>query len=104
MTQETVDTARVALLQAQATLSSPRPHGRPAAGPGAHRDQEPDRRDCRRPLGVGRGVVTANQTEALTTVTRLDPIYVDVGELGVRIQRVRDRTQQGTLKPGDRAG
>ena len=41
-----------------------------------------------------------DQADALTTVTRLDPIYVDVSESAARIMKVRQRIRQGTLKPG----
>ncbi|TMV91185.1 efflux RND transporter periplasmic adaptor subunit [Thioclava sp. BHET1] len=50
-------------------------------------------------VSVG-SLVTSNQADALTTVTRLDPIYVDVSESAARIMKVRQRIRQGTLKPG----
>ncbi|WP_406736427.1 efflux RND transporter periplasmic adaptor subunit [Thioclava sp. GXIMD4215] len=43
-------------------------------------------------------LVTANQTDALTTVTRLDPIYVDVSESSAQMQRTRDLVEAGILK------
>lgn len=36
-------------------------------------------------------LVTANQSETLTTITQLDPIYVDVSESSARMLRNRDR-------------
>ena len=45
-------------------------------------------------VSVG-ALVTANQAEALTTVTRLDPIYVDVAESSARMLRVRERIAAG---------
>lgn len=36
-------------------------------------------------------LVTANQSELLTTITQLDPIYVDVSESSARMLRNRDR-------------
>lgn len=51
-------------------------------------------------VSVG-SLVTANQTGALTTVTRLDPVYVDVSESSARIMRVRQRISEGTLQRGD---
>ncbi|MCF8481072.1 MAG: efflux RND transporter periplasmic adaptor subunit [Rhodospirillum sp.] len=48
-------------------------------------------------VSVG-AVVTANQTDALTTVTRLDPIYVDLEESAARIQRLRAMQDRGELK------
>jgi membrane fusion protein (multidrug efflux system) len=103
VTQETVDTARVALLQAQATLKSAQAALKTA-------DLELGWTDIRSPIdgiadvpavSVG-ALVTANQTDALTTVTRLDPIYVDVAESSARMLRVRERIREGSLKPGDR--
>ncbi|SIO07774.1 efflux RND transporter periplasmic adaptor subunit [Vannielia litorea] len=52
-------------------------------------------------VSVG-AIVTANQTDALTTVTQLDPIYVDVSESAARIIRVRERIDSGAMQPGDR--
>lgn len=102
VTQETVDTARVAELQAEATLKSAQ-----AAQQTAQLNL--DRTEIRSPIAgvadvpavsVG-ALVTAAQTDALTTVTRLDPIYVDVAESSARMLRVRDRIKEGSLKPGD---
>jgi membrane fusion protein (multidrug efflux system) len=45
-------------------------------------------------------LVTANQSDALTTVTRLDPIYVDVTESSARRMRIREQFEEGTLSPG----
>lgn len=103
VTQETVDSARVAELQAEATLKSAQ-----AALQTAQLNL--DRTDIRSPIdgiadvpavSVG-ALVTAAQTDALTTVTRLDPIYVDVAESSARMLRVRERIAEGSLKPGER--
>ncbi|MCO5133177.1 MAG: efflux RND transporter periplasmic adaptor subunit, partial [Phyllobacteriaceae bacterium] len=51
-------------------------------------------------VSVG-AIVTANQTDALTTVTALDPIYVDVAESAARIARVRERIDAGSMQPGE---
>lgn len=42
-------------------------------------------------------IVTANQSLTLTTITQLDPIYVDVSESSARLLRTRERVQAGTL-------
>lgn len=42
-------------------------------------------------------LVTANQSEALTTITQLDPIYVDVSESSARILRNRAQVNAGQL-------
>ena len=42
-------------------------------------------------------LVTANQADPLTTVTQLDPIYVDVTESRAMVLRYRERRVQGTL-------
>lgn len=54
-------------------------------------------------VSVG-ALVTANQTTALTTVTRLDPIYVDVTDSSAGMLRVRDRIAAGKLQQGDQIG
>ncbi|MEQ5872192.1 efflux RND transporter periplasmic adaptor subunit [Sagittula sp. NFXS13] len=98
-----VDTARSSLAQAQATLSAAK-----ADLQSAQLDLE--RVEIRSPIdgivavsnvSVG-AIVTANQTDALTTVTTMDPIYVDVAESSARITRVRSQFDNGTLQPGDR--
>lgn len=105
VTQETVDEAQVAELQAEATLKSAQASLQSA-------QLNLDRTDIRSPIAgvadvpaisVG-ALVTAAQTDALTTVTRLDPIYVDVAESSARMLRVRERIKDGSLKPGDRIG
>nr|WP_320143764.1 efflux RND transporter periplasmic adaptor subunit [uncultured Cohaesibacter sp.] len=48
-------------------------------------------------VSVG-SIVTSNQTTALTTVTRLDPIYVDVQESSVRLLSVRNLVENGIIK------
>lgn len=102
VTKETVDAARVAELQAEATLKSAQAAQQTAA-------LNLDRTDIRSPIAgiadvpvvsVG-ALVTAAQTDSLTTVTRLDPIYVDVAESSARMLRVRGRIKEGSLKPGD---
>ena len=42
-------------------------------------------------------LVTANQSEALTTITQLDPIYVDVSESSARLMRSRTGGSAGQL-------
>lgn len=101
VTQETVEEAEVAELQAEATLKSAQAELQTAR-------LDLDRTEIRSPIAgvadvpevsVG-ALVTAAQTDALTTVTRLDPIYVDVAESSVRMLRVRERIEQGSLRPG----
>lgn len=47
-------------------------------------------------------IVTANQTTGLVTVTRIDPIYVDLTEPAARLLSVRSRIEQGLLSRTDR--
>ncbi|NIZ10891.1 efflux RND transporter periplasmic adaptor subunit [Pseudooceanicola sp. HF7] len=47
-------------------------------------------------------LVTANQSDPLTTVTRVDPIYVDVQESSARMLRNRARMESGALQPSDK--
>ncbi|OCX62332.1 efflux transporter periplasmic adaptor subunit [Thioclava sp. SK-1] len=49
-------------------------------------------------------LVTANQTDILTTVTRLDPIYVDVSESSAQMQRHRNWVASGELTLADQVG
>ncbi len=105
VTVEDVDSARVKAAEAGATLSAAE-----AARDLARLNLE--RTEILSPISgvpdvatvsVG-AIVTANQSEALTTVTRLDPIYVDIEESSRRIQETRDRFAAGTLTPGSEAG
>lgn len=102
VTAEEVQTAEVALLQAEADLKSAQASLKTA-------QLNLDRTEIRSPIdgipsvaavSIG-ALVTANQTEALATVTRLDPIYVDVSEASARMLRVRDRIAQGSLQRGE---
>ncbi|WP_246098778.1 efflux RND transporter periplasmic adaptor subunit [Paracoccus laeviglucosivorans] len=47
-------------------------------------------------------LVTAGQSDALATVTQLDPIDVDMYEPSARLQRIRDRIESGQLKMTDK--
>ncbi|MFC3569586.1 efflux RND transporter periplasmic adaptor subunit [Paracoccus simplex] len=47
-------------------------------------------------ISVG-DLVTASQSEVLTTITQLDPIYVDVSESSARMLRNRERVNAGML-------
>ena len=55
---------------------------------------------------IGRSVfttgalVTAAQTEPLTTIQRLDPIYVDVQQPSADIQRLREQMMSGAVRGG----
>lgn len=46
-------------------------------------------------------LVTANQADALVTVTRLDPIYVDMFEPSARILSIQDQIDRGELQPNE---
>lgn len=90
--------AEVALKQAEADLKSAE-----AARDAARLSL--DRTEIRSPIdgvpdvaqvSVG-DLVTASQSEALTTITQLDPIYVDVSESSARLLRNRARIDSGQL-------
>ncbi len=90
--------AEVALKQAEADLKSAE-----AARDAARLSL--DRTEIRSPLdgvpdvpqvSVG-DLVTASQSEALTRITQLDPIYVDVSESSARLLRNRARIDAGQL-------
>lgn len=44
-------------------------------------------------------LVTANQTDALTTITRLDPVYVDIQEAAADLLTLRRALSQGGVVP-----
>ena len=44
-------------------------------------------------------LVTANQTDALTTITRLDPVYVDIQESAADLLALRRALAQGGVVP-----
>lgn len=98
-----LQTAQASLAQAQATLSAAEADLQTA-------QLNLDRVTIRSPIagivGVSAvsigAIVTANQADALTTVTATDPIYVDVAESSARIMRVRAQLSSGALQPGDR--
>ncbi|MBU2962487.1 efflux RND transporter periplasmic adaptor subunit [Citreicella sp. C3M06] len=103
ITQEELGTAQVALKQAQADLSSAK-----AALAVAQLDLE--RTQITSPIdgfpsvpdvSVGT-LVTAAQTDALTTVTQSNPIYVDVAESSRRIGEIRNQIEAGQLQRGER--
>ncbi|WP_253913286.1 efflux RND transporter periplasmic adaptor subunit [Pseudoruegeria sp. HB172150] len=101
VTSSDLQTAQADLAQAKATLSAAE-----AALKSARLDL--DRVDIRSPIAgvvdvsaVSIGtLVTANQTDALTTVTAMDPIYVDVAESSARMMRIRSRIASGSMQPG----
>ncbi|WP_246849492.1 efflux RND transporter periplasmic adaptor subunit [Rubellimicrobium arenae] len=105
VTRADLETAEAALSQSQATLASAE-----AALQSARLDLQ--RTEIRSPIDgipsvseVSLGeIVTANQAEALATVTRLDPIYVDLTESSARMMRIRERIDAGTLAAGDTLG
>ena len=105
VTTETLETARVSALQSAADLSSAR-----ATLQSAELDLQ--RTQITSPISgyatvptvsVG-ALVTANQTDALASVTRLDPIYVDIEESSRRIGEMRARIDAGAVQPGERLG
>ena len=103
VTAEALAGAKVALLQAEADLSAAK-----VALEVAQLDLE--RTEIKSPIAgvadvstvsVG-ALVTANQTDALTTVTRSDPIYVDVEESSRRIADIRNQIEAGSVRRGER--
>lgn len=93
-----LETAQVALANARASLSA-------AEADRALAQLAVDRTEIRSPIdgipdiaNVSIGdLVTASQAEALTTVTQIDPIYVDVSDSRARILRNREQQAQGRL-------
>ena len=101
-TEAEVEAARASLAEAQATLDSTR-----AAL--AFAETELSWTTLKSPI-AGRAdvatvsvgdLVTAGQTDALTTIVRSDPIYVDMMEASARILSFRKGIAEGTLKQND---
>ena len=103
VTLETLDTARVTYAQAQAAVAEAE-----AAVQSAQINL--DRTQITSPIAgipavaeVSIGdLVTSGQSSALTTVTSLDPIYVDLSEASARMLQLRARIDSGEMKRGDR--
>lgn len=101
-TEAEVEAARASLAEARATLDATK-----AALDYAHTElswttlKSPiaGRADVAT-VSVG-DLVTAGQTDALTTIVRSDPIYVDMMEASARILSFRKGIAEGTLKQND---
>jgi len=97
-----LETAEVALSRAEAELSAAR-----AATQNARLDR--DRAIITAPITGEASVpevtigtlVTANQADPLATVTRVDPIYVDVSASSARVLEGRQRIAEGMMNPID---
>lgn len=100
---ETLETARMTLAQAEAAVAVAEAALRTAR-------INLERTTIRSPVagvpevaGVSLGdLVTSGQSTELTTVTSLDPIYVDLSEASARMLDLRARIESGTVKSGDR--
>ena len=101
VTQAEVDSARTALRQAQAAIAAARADVRSAK-------INLDRTTIVSPItgmvanaevSIG-DLVTAGQSGELTTVTRLDPIYVDLSEASSRVLEMRKRIESGEITRG----
>lgn len=99
VSQTQVDDAEVAVLSAEADLEQARANLEIA-------QLELNRTEIRSPfagepsvaaISIG-AVVTANQAEALATVTQLDPIYVDLIESSARVLRIEEMIRSGALR------
>ncbi|MGL4197673.1 MAG: efflux RND transporter periplasmic adaptor subunit [Allorhizobium sp.] len=97
-TQVELENARVTLLQAQADVAQARAALRSS-------EIELDLTEIRAPFegvttasrySVG-NVVTANQTDSLMTLRRLDPIYIDLTESSVNLLRLREAINSGRI-------
>ncbi|MDO5620325.1 MAG: efflux RND transporter periplasmic adaptor subunit [Paracoccus sp. (in: a-proteobacteria)] len=102
-TRVTIENAEVALAQAEAQFSAAQAQEKLA-------QLDLDETQIRSPIDgvpdiaqvtIG-SVVTANQAAALTTVRRLDPIFVDVQQSSAAILRRDERVRQGSLTLADR--
>lgn len=101
-TQETLENARVTLAQSRAAIAQAEAEVQTA-------EINLDRTLITSPIdgipdiaavSVG-DLVTAGQSDALTTVTSLDPIYVDLSEASARMLQLRARVESGEMRIGD---
>lgn len=101
VTQAQVDTARTDLRQAQAAVSVAKADLRSA-------EIQLQRTNIVSPItgmvdtaqvSIG-DLVTAGQTDALATVTRLDPIFVDLSEASLQMLAIRERVDSGEITQG----
>ncbi|MEI4471275.1 efflux RND transporter periplasmic adaptor subunit [Frigidibacter sp. MR17.24] len=105
VTQADLDQAEVTLLQARAAIST-------AEASVASAQINVDRTTITAPLDGVAGIpdvsvgdlVTSGQSDALTTIIALDPIYVDVSQASSRMLDYRRRFQNGDIQPGERLG
>lgn len=104
-TQASVEAAELALAQAEASLSAAQAQTQVA-------QLDVDRTLVRSPIdgmaeipevSIG-AIVTANQSDPLTVVRRIDPIYVDVAESSAAMLRTRDRFRARELQPDSGLG
>ncbi|RWR28218.1 efflux RND transporter periplasmic adaptor subunit [Sinirhodobacter populi] len=103
VTQEALESARVTFAQAQAAIAEAEASVQTA-------EINLERTRITSPfdgiaaiasVSIG-DLVTSGQSDALTTVTSLDPIYVDLSEASARMLQLRARVTSGAIKPGDR--
>lgn len=101
-TEAEVETARASLAEAKATLDAARAaleYARIELSWTTLKSPIAGRADVST-VSVG-DLVTAGQSDALTTIVQSDPIYVDVMEASARILSVRKGIAEGTLKQND---
>lgn len=99
VTSTQVETAQVAMATAQSALSTAKANLQ-RAELNLHRTRITSPIDGVadiQQVAIG-DIVTANQSLALTTVTQMDPIYVDVEESSARIQRIQQKVKSGMLR------
>ena len=105
VTQADADSARSALLQAEAAVAVAEANVKSAQfnldnttikSPIEGQASVPD-------ISVG-DLVTSGQSDALATVTKLDPIYADLADTSAQMLRLRSMFSSGTLQPGDNLG
>jgi membrane fusion protein (multidrug efflux system) len=101
-TEAEVEAARASLAEAKATLES-------AKAAFAYAQTELSWTTLKSPI-AGRAdvstvsvgdLVTAGQSDALTTIVRSDPIYVDMMEASARMLSIRKGVDDGSLKPNE---
>lgn len=105
VTQADADSARAALLQAEAAVAV-------ATAELSTAQYNLDNTVIKSPIegqasvsevSIG-DLVTSGQSDELATVTRLDPIYADLADTSAQMLRLRSMFDSGALEPGDSLG
>lgn len=105
VSQQVLDEAQTALLQAKADVEVAKADLETAR---INRDNAIIKAPIAGMIGTANvsvgSLVTANQTDALATIRKIDPVYVDLVDTSANLLRIRQEVEKGTLGRGDGQG